>query len=60
MPCPICEKDSAERYRPFCSSRCADIDLGKWLTGKYAVPSQREEDMEAVFDLLDEQEPKPH
>lgn len=38
MACPICGKESVERYRPFCSKRCADIDLGKWLTGSYAIP----------------------
>ncbi|MCB1368951.1 MAG: DNA gyrase inhibitor YacG [Rhodobacteraceae bacterium] len=39
MPCPICEKDSHADYRPFCSRRCADVDLGKWLTGSYRVPT---------------------
>lgn len=39
--CPICHKVVAEnRYRPFCSKRCADIDLGHWLDGSYAVPAQ--------------------
>ena len=37
-PCPICGKDSAQRYHPFCSLRCADIDLNRWLSGRYAVP----------------------
>ncbi|MBS0241847.1 MAG: DNA gyrase inhibitor YacG [Proteobacteria bacterium] len=36
--CPICRKPAVEKYRPFCSKRCADIDLGRWLTGGYAVP----------------------
>ena len=36
--CPICKSESDHAYRPFCSSRCADIDLGKWLTGAYTVP----------------------
>ena len=41
MPdCPICAKPAAERYRPFCSKRCADVDLGKWLSGGYALPSE--------------------
>ena len=43
MSCPICEKPSAKDYRPFCSRRCADIDLGRWLSGAYAVPAQEEE-----------------
>ena len=36
--CPICGKAVAERYRPFCSRRCADVDLNRWLSGVYAVP----------------------
>jgi len=35
--CPICGKPSAARHRPFCSGRCADIDLGRWLKGNYRV-----------------------
>lgn len=38
MACPICNKDSVEKYRPFCSKRCADIDLGRWLKGAYVIP----------------------
>jgi endogenous inhibitor of DNA gyrase (YacG/DUF329 family) len=42
--CPICKRpvpDEAEaaRFRPFCSRRCADIDLGRWLKGSYAIPA---------------------
>lgn len=39
MACPICEKPSAKDYQPFCSRRCADVDLGKWLTESYVLPS---------------------
>ena len=38
MTCPICRKPAAPAYRPFCSRRCADVDLGRWLTGSYAIP----------------------
>ena len=46
--CPICRRTVPEgeegvRHRPFCSRRCADIDLGKWLTGSYAIPGAAEE-----------------
>jgi endogenous inhibitor of DNA gyrase (YacG/DUF329 family) len=44
MTCPICQKPSDARYRPFCSRRCADVDLGKWLTGSYAIPVEEAED----------------
>jgi hypothetical protein len=37
-PCPICNKPAEKAYRPFCSKRCADADLGKWFSGAYAVP----------------------
>lgn len=37
--CPICGKPAADdRLKPFCSKRCADIDLGRWLKGGYAIP----------------------
>ncbi len=37
-PCPICGKTSVRAYHPFCSKRCADIDLNRWLSGRYAIP----------------------
>lgn len=36
--CPICGKPADAATHPFCSRRCADIDLGRWLTGRYVVP----------------------
>jgi endogenous inhibitor of DNA gyrase (YacG/DUF329 family) len=38
--CPICGRPRSHRYRPFCSSRCAEIDLGRWLKESYRVPTQ--------------------
>lgn len=38
-PCPVCRRPSAPQSAPFCSKRCADIDLGRWLGGVYAVPT---------------------
>ncbi len=40
--CPICGTASVTRYRPFCSKRCADIDLGQWLKGVYRIPVDEE------------------
>lgn len=40
MNCPICQKKSDPHCRPFCSRRCADIDLGRWLTGSYVLPGE--------------------
>ena len=37
-PCPICGKPRSERYDPFCSRRCADVDLHRWLKGNYVIP----------------------
>jgi len=37
--CPLCGKPADAHYRPFCSKRCADIDLNRWLSGVYAIPS---------------------
>jgi endogenous inhibitor of DNA gyrase (YacG/DUF329 family) len=45
--CPICGKPALERVRPFCSRRCADVDLNRWLTGAYAIPVVDDEDEEA-------------
>ena len=39
--CPICKKAPADpAYRPFCSRRCSDVDLQRWLSGVYAVPGE--------------------
>lgn len=37
--CPICEAPAQHRVRPFCSKRCQDVDLGRWLRGSYRVPT---------------------
>jgi len=41
--CPICGKPPNDRYRPFCSKRCAEIDLHRWFTGAYAIPAVEED-----------------
>ena len=41
--CPLCGKPVLQRFRPFCSKRCADIDLHRWLSGTYAVPVVEED-----------------
>ena len=42
-PCPICGKPSQQKYYPFCSNRCAQIDLHRWLGGTYAIPAEEHE-----------------
>ena len=41
--CPVCGKPTIAQFRPFCSRRCADIDLNRWLSGIYTVPGKPEE-----------------
>ncbi|CUH75821.1 DNA gyrase inhibitor YacG [Tropicibacter naphthalenivorans] len=65
MSCPICAKDTDPKFRPFCSQRCADVDLAKWLGGDYAIPSNDPEDLEKAADAVEDalsQDPerKPH
>jgi uncharacterized protein len=42
--CPICGKAADDRFRPFCTRRCRDVDLNRWLSGVYAVPVREDED----------------
>ena len=42
--CPICGKPSLEAAKPFCSERCRDVDLNRWLSGSYAIPGRAEAD----------------
>jgi uncharacterized protein len=43
-PCATCGKPAVKAYHPFCSKRCADVDLGRWLNGSYAVPVEPDPD----------------
>ena len=45
-PCPECGKPSAREYYPFCSSRCKDVDLNRWLSGAYVIPGPPLEEKE--------------
>ena len=60
MTCPICNRDTTPSYRPFCSRRCADVDLARWLTGSYAIPSEDPEDLQAAADALAEPPRREH
>lgn len=44
MPCPICDKPTVEAYKPFCSKRCADVDLARWFNGVYTTPAVEMDD----------------
>lgn len=43
-PCPICRKMSVAPYHPFCSKRCADVDLSRWFSEVYAAPAAEPEE----------------
>jgi len=60
MSCPICGKAPAVRHRPFCSRRCADIDLGKWFSERYRVPSSTPDDVEEAVEAAEKEAEKPH
>jgi endogenous inhibitor of DNA gyrase (YacG/DUF329 family) len=44
VKCPICGKLAEPDHRPFCSRRCADVDLNRWLSGRYVIPAVENED----------------
>jgi uncharacterized protein len=42
--CPICGKPAAQAVQPFCSPRCRDVDLNRWLSNSYVIPAKEEDD----------------
>ena len=45
--CPICGKPRVEEFKAFCSKACADIDLSRWLSGRYAIPAQENDETDS-------------
>jgi endogenous inhibitor of DNA gyrase (YacG/DUF329 family) len=43
-PCPLCGKPAEQKFLPFCSSRCRDVDLNRWFSGRYIIPAKEDED----------------
>ena len=58
MACPICDREPDKKYRPFCSRRCSDVDLGRWLTGAYVIPGDGVDDIDEADRALGSG--KPH
>lgn len=58
--CPICGKARNHDYRPFCSKRCADVDLGRWLSGSYAVAGSPDSEEDGEPDAEQLASPAPH
>ena len=51
--CPICGKPTVAAFKPFCSKRCADVDLHRWLSGAYAIPAVEAEQEETADEATD-------
>jgi endogenous inhibitor of DNA gyrase (YacG/DUF329 family) len=58
--CPVCGQTSDAGYRPFCSKRCADVDLGRWLNGSYAIPVSEDTDEDGGEGATEEVGGEPH
>ena len=54
VKCPICGKEPETRYAPFCSKKCADVDLGRWLKGSYVVHTDEKPEDEILAKLEEE------
>lgn len=48
--CPNCGKPRDDKFKPFCSKRCADVDLSRWLNGSYAIPAAETDDSADALD----------
>jgi len=53
--CPICGKPAVAKSAPFCSPRCADVDLNRWLKGTYAIPAVESDEDEEGDGQTDDQ-----
>ena len=60
MTCPVCGHTTVPDYRPFCSGRCANLDLGNWLSGQYRVPLQEPEGIENPPEIPETLPSGPH
>jgi hypothetical protein len=60
MTCPICDRAVVIAFKPFCSKRCADIDLSKWLSGSYAITLANAEEEDELYQQLSATENKSH
>jgi len=52
--CPSCGKRSIQAYNPFCSKRCADLDLGQWLKGSYRLETEEEANFDELRSALED------
>ena len=54
MTCPICKNPKSLENNPFCSARCKDIDLSKWLIGGYVIANDEETESSEIEKNIDE------
>lgn len=57
-PCPVCQSPARQSSYPFCSPRCADVDLSRWLNSAYVIPARPEEDEDEDGDKVGDR-PEP-
>ena len=55
--CPICKKNTVLESNPFCSKRCSDVDMGRWLKGGYAIPGRDGEAVIPANDINPDEDP---
>lgn len=46
--CPVCSKPMVKDHAPFCSARCKDVDLNRWLSDGYSIPGTPDDDSEGT------------
>jgi endogenous inhibitor of DNA gyrase (YacG/DUF329 family) len=54
--CSVCGKPVDDKFKPFCSARCRDVDLNRWLSGVYAIPATEETDEDGERPREDDKE----
>ncbi len=60
MACPICKKPTETAFHPFCSERCANVDLAKWFTDGYTIPATEAENTANLEDELHRADENKH
>ena len=53
LPCPLCGRPGDPKFRPFCSQRCADVDLARWFSGTYRIAGESVEEEKIAHSQLD-------
>jgi len=54
--CPVCGRPTEAKLKPFCSKHCADVDLARWLDGRYAIPGRETDQSDLASQSSDEED----